>query len=137
MVKVVQLSEYFCPKCTKCNHCNKNSARIDSKYGVLRCEKCENRVVSKSHGAMGRLNVKKQLEYFATPFWKIMGLPPNEREKKEEAIRRSKGYSHLEMQKERMVQQKRVYDSTALKEKLYKRELPSGPQFGSYEKRRI
>lgn len=67
--------------------------------------------------------VDHYLEKFAQPFWKHAGLTPTKEELAYDKELARKGKTYLDMQRERLSKAKKTYDSTPIKEKLYKGEL--------------
>jgi uncharacterized membrane protein len=67
----------------------------------------------------------KMLEYYATPFWKHMGLPPKPEEKVMEKYMKSKNLTYLDLQRIRARSAR--YQNTELINKMEKGELHGEP----------
>ena len=120
MVKVDYSGEWFCPNCTKCPRCRKKPAVIDQFLGVLFCQSCRDEI--RPDGDMRRFYLTdKTREYFATPFWKHMGLKPKKHEKAMEKWMKQRGYSYLDVQ--RLRDQQAKHSSAHLANQLERGEL--------------
>lgn len=78
--------------------------------------------------------IERQLEHFATPLWKIIGAKPNAQEKMEEKIRKARGMSHLDLQRERLAKAPKTYTSAKEKKDLLNGNLKPKPSVASYSK---
>jgi len=63
----------------------------------------------------GGKTVKEWQEQIATPLWKIAGFKPTAKELHEEKVRKAKGFSHYEMQRERYKNMPRLPGGDKLK----------------------
>jgi hypothetical protein len=122
MVRVDYLGEYFCPKCNKCKNCHKNPAVIDKFYGVLTCKECQ-RELRKKAGSESRYfsMTNKMREYFATPFWKVMGQKPKKEDILKEREMKRRGITYYDLQRQRNMA--RHFNSSHLVNKLERGEL--------------
>lgn len=92
----------FCNTCTPCPRCKKPGAKVDSQFGVLNCETCNEElrgIGGPSVGDTRSFHTKE--EYWATPFWKHMGLKPKQHEVATEREMKRRGLSYLDLQRER------------------------------------
>src|SRR5690606_36373507 len=88
-----------CPNCTKCPYCGKGKAKLHISFGLMPCEECEAKQRKISSTPMNRPSREKRMEYYATPFWKHMGLKPTKQEIAQEKEMKRKGMSYLHLQK--------------------------------------
>lgn len=102
MVKVGMLQNSFCDTCTKCPRCGKPGAKIDRVYGILNCLDCQielNKLSKPLNKKYASFTSKE--EFYATPFYKHMGLPLKPHEKRQEKEMKRRGLSYLDLQRER------------------------------------
>jgi len=103
MIRVGMLGESFCNACTKCPNCGEVGANIDKRFGVMNCNKCQSRLGKLEDGEFtgDKKSFRSKEEYWATPFWKHMGLKPKKHEKRQETEMRRRGLSYLDLQRAR------------------------------------
>jgi ribosomal protein L37AE/L43A len=123
MVKILTIGEYKCQKCTRCLVCGKRPAVINQTYGVLPCSHCSRAVDGKP--LKGFRLTEKTLEYFATPFWKHMGLKAKPEEGKMEREMKRRGLTYLDLQRRRNLNA--PYSNKAIVDKLERGELHGKP----------
>jgi len=125
----------------KCPVCGKEPAEIHKIYGVLPGKRCQERRNKERLGRLGiRKSLKSKMEYYATPFWKIMGLKAKPEEKVMEKEMKRRGLTYLDLQTARVEERKKqglAFDSTELKKKLEKGELKSDYKAAPYGKLRL
>jgi len=112
----------------KCSKCGQRPARIHPVYGPIWCAQCSKKSKFEHHGK----SVKEFLEYIGTPFWRHMGLKPKPEELAQEKMMKLRGLTYGDLQKIR--NEKAKFDSTKLKNKLYRRELPKYGEVTNYRK---
>lgn len=112
----------------KCPVCGKEPAKNHKQLGILPGKKCQERRL-RDRSAMAPLgtfrSVESRLREYATPFWKIMGLPPKPEEIAAEKRMKREGKTYLDVQRERLSNVKQTFDSTALKKQLLAGKLKS------------
>ena len=128
------------PKKAKCPNCGKEPAIIHPIYGVMPGKKCRKRL-DRERAERGSLkdhrSLKTKMEYYATPFWKVMGLKAKPHEKKMEREMKRRGLSYLDLQTARVEKRKEqglAFDATNLKKQLEKGELPRDKEPAPYRK---
>lgn len=114
MIKVDTINEWFCPNCTHCPRCNKAGTVIDKFNGVMNCKKCSEEMKFKPMS--GFFMNEERREYFATPFYKIMGLKPKPEEIKMEKEMHRRGLTFLDMKKIRNMNAR--FDSSKIRQQL-------------------
>ena len=87
----------------RCPRCGKPRANIDSILGILNCDECNKEIREKTGGPLepSMKSFRSKEEYWATPFWKHMGLKPKPHEVAAEREMKRRGVSYLDLQKER------------------------------------
>ena len=131
------------PKKAKCPNCGKEPAIIHPIYGVMPGKKCKERLKRERDGIgslKDRRSLKTKMKYYATPFWKIMGLKAKPEEKKMEREMKRRGLTYLDLQTARVEERKKqglAFDATNLKNKLEKGELKSDHKAAPYGKQRV
>lgn len=130
------------PKKAKCPRCGKRPAIIHPIFGVLNCKECKEELERKraKRQPLGTWkSLKSKMEYYATPFWKVMGLKAKPEEKAIEKEMKRKGLTYLDLQKARVEERKKqglAFDATNLKKQLEKGELPRDKEAAPYWKLR-
>lgn len=109
----------------KCPKCGKEPAIMHKQLGVLPGEKCQQRYLRERKPLSVHRSVESRLREYATPFWKIMGLPPKPREIEAEKKMKQSGKTYLDLQRERIAASRETFDSTALKKQLLAGKLKS------------
>ena len=120
----------------KCPKCNQEPAIIHKQLGVLPGKKCQDRYLRERKPLGGSRSVESRLREYATPFWKVMGLPPKPKEIEAEKKMKRQGKTYLDVQRERLANSRQTFDSTALKEQLLAGKLKSKSK-PSYERKAL
>lgn len=117
-----------------CSTCGKNEAQKHPIFGFVACKSCQRKSKFEHHGR----SMEHMLNYLATPFWRLMGLKAKPEEVAMEKEMKRRNLSYLDLQKIRAKQAEtmRTFDSSDLKNKLYRRELPHGKTI-DYRKQRL
>jgi len=102
MIRINTLGESFCNSCTKCPNCDEVGAIIDLRFSVLPCKNCKNKLDKiGGHITPHYQSLHSKEEYWATPFWKHMGLKLKPHEIAQEKMMKKKGLSYLDLQRAR------------------------------------
>ena len=126
MIKVNMLNESFCEACTKCPKCGNPPATISSMHGVLPCAECQVKMAHEDERMIPHYkSFKSKEEYWATPFWKHMGLKPKPEERAQEKMMKSKGLSYLDLARARNTGKNANFNNKKLVDAALKGELKS------------